>query len=117
MIVPRRGDVVLTLFPYSDLSTIRRRPALVVQADSLVSGINQTIVAMITSNLMREGHPSRIRLNVNSAGGRQAGIKTDSILMTDNLATVFNTEIDKVIGAWPDMGTVDAALRHTLALA
>ncbi|SRR6266498_1694258 len=43
----RRGDVVLVLFPNSDLRTARRRPALVLQRDNLGSGLEQTIVAMI----------------------------------------------------------------------
>ncbi len=29
----KRGDIVLVLFPHSDLVTFKRRPALVVQAD------------------------------------------------------------------------------------
>lgn len=45
-----RGDVVL-LFPDSNLNTAKRRPALVIQADNLSTGLSQTIVAMITSNL------------------------------------------------------------------
>jgi mRNA-degrading endonuclease toxin of MazEF toxin-antitoxin module len=56
----RRGDVVLVLFPNSDLRTAKRRPALVLQRDNLASGLGQTIVAMISSNLARRGHPSRI---------------------------------------------------------
>ena len=47
----RRGDVVLVLFPNSDLRTAKRRPALVLQRDSLGAGVEQTIVAMISSNL------------------------------------------------------------------
>ena len=50
-----RGDVVLVLFPDSNLATAKRRPALVVQADALDTGLNQTIVAMITSNASRQG--------------------------------------------------------------
>lgn len=45
----KRGDVVLVLFPNSDLCTAKRRPALVVQADNLATGLAQTILAMITS--------------------------------------------------------------------
>jgi mRNA interferase MazF len=56
----RRGDIVLVLFPESNLRTFKRRPALVVQADRLDPGLAQTIVAMITSNMCRAGHPSRI---------------------------------------------------------
>jgi mRNA interferase MazF len=35
----KRGDVVLVLFPNSDLHTARRRPALVIQRDELSSGL------------------------------------------------------------------------------
>jgi len=48
--------------------------------------------------------------------GQQTGLRTDSVAMTDNLETLFNTEIDRGIGSWPDMVAVDAALRHTLGL-
>jgi mRNA interferase MazF len=34
-----RGDVVLVLFPDSNLVTAKRRPALVVQADGLRTGL------------------------------------------------------------------------------
>jgi hypothetical protein len=37
--------------------------------------------------------------------------------MTDNLATVLDSEIDSVLGNFPKMKTVDAALKHTLELA
>jgi mRNA interferase MazF len=38
----RRGDVVLVLFPDSNLRSAKRRPALVVQADELASALPQT---------------------------------------------------------------------------
>src|SRR4051794_564928 len=56
----RRGDVVLVLFPDSNLQTAKPRPALVVQADNLQTGLPQVIVAMITSKLTRAAHPSRV---------------------------------------------------------
>jgi hypothetical protein len=37
--------------------------------------------------------------------------------MTDNVATVLDSEIDSVLGNFPEMKTVDAALKHTLELA
>src|SRR5438094_3059073 len=83
-----RGDVVLVLFPDSNLRTAKRRPALVVQADNLATGLSQTLIAMITSNMARAGYPSRVTLLLNSPQGKQAGILMDSVVMTDNLATV-----------------------------
>ena len=36
----RRGEVILVLFPNSDLRTAKRRPALVLQRDNLASGLD-----------------------------------------------------------------------------
>lgn len=46
-----RGSVVLVLFPGSNLKTAKRRPALVVQSHNIGTGLSQTIIAMITSNV------------------------------------------------------------------
>jgi mRNA interferase MazF len=112
----KRGDVVLVLFPDSNLRSAKRRPALVVQADSLNTGLPQVIVCMISSNLRRAGHASRVSVPMASPLGRQMGLLTDSVVMTDNLATVHETEIDRTIGQCGDMAAVGAALRHTLGL-
>jgi mRNA interferase MazF len=112
----KRGDVVLVLFPDSNLRTAKRRPALVVQADDLQAGLPQTIVAMITSNPGRAGHPSRVTVSLATPDGRQSGLKADSVIMTDNLATILDSEIARVIGHWSDATAIDQALRHTLSL-
>jgi mRNA interferase MazF len=111
-----RGDIVLVLFPDSNLRTAKRRPVMVVQADHLGTGLAQTIVAMITSNLARAGHCSRVTVPLATPEGQQTGLLTDSVIMTDNLATVLESEIERAIGEWTDMAAVDVALRHTLAL-
>jgi mRNA interferase MazF len=112
----RRGDVVLVLFPNSDLASFKRRPALVVQADGLNTGLAQTVIAMITSNPARRGHPSRVFLPLNSPAAKAAGVRTDSIIMTDNLATVLQSAIVERLGRVSELGAVDTALRTTLAL-
>jgi mRNA interferase MazF len=114
---PRRGEVVLVLFPNSDLRTAKRRPALVLQRDNLASGVAQTIIAMISSNPARAGHPSRVAVPAASPEGRAAGLRLDSFIMTDNLATVLDSEIDSISGRLLDMAAVDATLRYTLGLA
>ena len=111
-----RGDIVLVLFPDSNLRTAKRRPALVIQANNLNTSLHQTIVAMITSNMSRADHPSRVRLLLNSDEGREARILMDSVVMTDNLATVRENEIDRTLGNLKDLTAVDSALRRTLSL-
>src|SRR5689334_95299 len=112
----RRGDVVLVLFPDSNLRTSKRRPALVVQADGLDTDLPQTIVAMITSNMARAGHPSRVLVRVGSESTNGSGLLMDSVIMTDNLATIHDSEIDGVIGSFTGLKEIEAALRTTLAL-
>lgn len=111
----KRGDIVLVLFPNSDLQTAKTRPALVVQADALESGLAQVIVAMITSRVFRAAHPSRVLVTVDSFEGAQSGLLSDSVVMTDNLATIMDAAVTRAIGFLP-MEAVDKALRHTLGL-
>ena len=111
----KRGEVILVLFPHSDLSTAKTRPALVIQADNLQTGLPQLIVAMITTKLFRANHPSRVTIVLSTPEGQQSGLLSDSVVMTDNLATIKESEVDRRIGKLPMM-TIDVALRHTLSL-
>ena len=111
-----RGDVVLVDFPDSNLVTWKRRPALVVQADGLSTGLPQTIVAMITTNTARSGHQSRIDIDPLSPEGRNSGLRTRSIVMTDNLVTIENQYLRRTLGSLAGWLPVDDALRYTLGL-
>ena len=111
----KRGDIVLVLFPNSDLTTAKTRPAIIVQADNLQTGLPQIIVAMITSQIFRAGHPSHVTILRNSPEGQQSGLLVDSVIMTDNLATIATSAIYRLIGSIPTEN-VDTALKHTLNL-
>jgi mRNA interferase MazF len=111
----KRGDIVLVLFPNSNLSSAKTRPALIVQVDDLQTELPQIIVAMVTSQMFRAGHPSRVIILLNSPEGKQSGLLTDSVVMTDNLATIVLSAVYRVIGSLP-MQNIDAALKHTLGL-
>jgi mRNA interferase MazF len=112
----KQGEVVLVLFPDSNGITAKYRPALVVQSDNLNTGIDQFIVAMITSKIQRAGHGSRILVQKNSSLGQDMGLRTDSLIMTDNLATVRDDPTVKIIGRMTDYVQVEIALRHTFGL-
>lgn len=111
----KRGNIVLVLFPNSNLRTAKPRPAIIVQADKLETGLQQVIVAMITRRLFRSQHPSRVVVKLSTPEGQESGLLSDSVIMTDNLATIATSEIDRVIGTLP-MSNVDVALQHTLGL-
>ena len=61
---PVKGDVVVVPFPFSDLSTVKRRPALVVAAP----GGDDVILCQITSQQIRDRYAVGIT-DVNFAEG------------------------------------------------
>ena len=91
-----RGDIAIVFFPHSDLTTVKLRPVLVVQANDLNTGLPQVIVAMISSNMARAGHPSRTPVRLDPLVSR-VGLRLDLVIMTDHLATIeldlFRTKI------------------------
>lgn len=111
----RRGDVVLVLFPNSNLKTAKPRPTLVVQANDLRTELPQVVVCMITGKTFRAGHPSRVLVSPANPEGKRSGLLSESVVMTDNLATIAEAAIERVIGTLP-MEMVNRALRHTLGL-
>jgi mRNA interferase MazF len=50
----KQRDIVLVPFPYSDLSSSKRRPALVVSNNNYNTKFNDVVVAVITSNLYKD---------------------------------------------------------------
>jgi mRNA interferase MazF len=111
-----RGDFALVYFPHSDLRTVKLRPVLVVQKDDLSTGLAQVVVAMVSSNMARAGHPSRVTILLKDSPALQTGLKSDSVIMTDNLATIELPLIRGAIGRMPRMEAVEEALRNTLGL-
>jgi mRNA interferase MazF len=50
----KRGDIVLVPFPFTDLSSSKRRPALVISPDVFNDQTQDLVVAAITSQLTNE---------------------------------------------------------------
>jgi mRNA interferase MazF len=112
----KRGEVVLVLFPYSDLIGVKKRPGIVVQDETVPTGFDQQVVAQVSSNLARTG-PTRVRIDKDTEDGQRMGIVSDSMVITDKIATVDSKAVEKVLGTCPCMEKVDAALSITLKLA
>jgi len=111
----KRGDVILVKFPYSDLVSYKKRPALIVQDETVATGLSQRVVTQITSSLERTGD-TRVLVRKDSPAGQAMGILSDSVIVTDHLATVLPREIDKVIGRCTCMPEVATALKRLLGL-
>lgn len=112
----KRGDILLSFFAFFDLSGVKIRPTLVVQADAVQREFSTVLVVPISSRLRRAGHPARILIKISDYPTSVTGLKQDSVIMADMIVTMGQTFIYEKIGEMPDMRLVDEALRQVLGL-
>jgi mRNA interferase MazF len=114
-----RGDVVLTLFPFTDASGAKKRPALVVQCDRNNGRLHDVILALITSNTQRAAlEPTQLLIDIATADGAQSGLLHLSAVKCEQLMTVHVRLVDRVIGRLSPalMLKVDECLRAPFEL-
>lgn len=63
----RRGDVVLAYFPFSDMVQAKKRPALVVQSEDLVTEEERWIVAQISGKIYKQIGTCGVMMDVDAA--------------------------------------------------
>ena len=95
MTVYNRGDVVLVGFLFSDESTKKLRPAVVISSAAYNRSRQDIIVAAITSNTKR-----RLFGDYLLAGWKGAGLLFPS-LVTGIFRTIKQTMIDRKVGTMP----------------
>jgi mRNA interferase MazF len=115
----RRGDVVLIAFPLivHGQTERKRRPAVVVQADRYNRRRSAVIIAAITT-AVKQTLPCKIPVAHRSTEGRRAGLRLDSVIDCQTLATVPAEEVVSRLGTLtPElMLRVDEALKNALGL-
>ena len=94
----QRGDVVLAWFPNATGVGGKWRPCVVIQNDEDNRKIANTVIAFVTSILLRCGDKSHVFIDVGSAEGKQSGLMHDSLISCNNLATIEQSAVRKVIG-------------------
>src|SRR5919108_2539396 len=113
-----RGDVVLLLYPFASGRGASRRPALIVQNDRDNRRLDNTIIAQITTNVRHVNDPTQLLIPWRTPEGQQAGLLHDSVVSCNNLATVHEERIHRVMGHLPDamMSCIDECLKAALGL-
>jgi mRNA interferase MazF len=92
-----KGAVVLVPFPYTDLSSTKMRPAVI-----LLENENDIVVAFVSSKLPATQNPAAVILMQSDPGFVMTGLKTDSAIKLDKIATIIRTMVAGVIGELPD---------------
>ena len=112
----KRGAIVLVPFPFTNLSSVKLRPALVVSAFQL----NQQDVIVLFISSVKDRRLSAVDLAItkNSRNFIQTGLKRDSVFKCNKIATLAKSVILGEIGLLaPDlMDKIDQRLRIVLNL-
>ena len=59
-----RGDVVLVPFPFSDQTTTKKRPAVIISSNTYNDTFRDIVIMAITSQAIREGIKGAFRLGI-----------------------------------------------------
>lgn len=109
-----RSDIVLVAFPFTDLSSTRVRPALIVgrvASDDL-------ILAFITSRTAGADPRTTCLLQSGNTEFAQTGLKVDSLVRLDKLITLHRRLVLRRLGQIGPRttGVANDALRYALTL-
>ena len=96
-----KGKIVLVPFPFTDLTAAKLRPALVIY-----EGEKDVVMAFVSSKIPSELSEVDILITKNQTSFRKAGLKVDSVIKLDKIATVLK---DLIVG---ELGEVDEKLKQ-----
>lgn len=85
-------DVVLVDFPFTDLTTSKKRPAVVVSHPDVHGDLEDVVLAAITSQ--SRDHPTDVKLGQ----WEEAGLLKPSTVRTGKLVTISKTLISRRLG-------------------
>ncbi|MDZ7292983.1 MAG: type II toxin-antitoxin system PemK/MazF family toxin [candidate division KSB1 bacterium] len=96
----KRGTIVLTPFPFGDLSTTKRRPAVIISS----ADQDEVIVAFITSQVSKATQPTDLIVDSSHPDFGITGLKKDSAIRLRKLCTIEKRII------YGELGEVSLAL-------
>jgi mRNA interferase MazF len=94
-----RGDVVLVPFPFTDLSSAKQRPGLVISADAFNSTRDDVLVAAITSQIPVKLATDEFLIPAHELGA--CGLPKPSVLKLSKLVALHRQLVIKRIGSLP----------------
>lgn len=112
----KRGTIVLTRFPFTDLSSIKRRPALIVSQTESPEG--DVIVAFITSNTDKPEIKTDLSFTESDKSFIDSGLKKSSLIRLAKLSTLNKSIFTGELGFLHEetMKLVDEKLKLALGL-
>ena len=98
-----KGKIVLVPFPFTDLTATKLRPALVLYDNGI-----DVVLAFISSKIPMHFSLSDVPLTRQHSGFPTSGLKVDSVIKLDKIATV----LAKLVAA--ELGELDVDLKNAV---
>lgn len=109
----KRGDIVLTVFPFTNLSSSKRRPALLLNNPS-VQG--DCIVGFISSHVPLSLESTDLLLTITDRDFSATGLLKDSVFKMNKLATLDTSLFTGALGYAPPALMQELEQRLRIAL-
>ena len=113
-----RGDVLKARFPHASGTRGKKRPVVVVQANTYNQRLRHVVVAQITANLAEQSDPSCILINANTPEAIATGIQRDSLISCALLSVMSEDRLTEKIGKLtpPLLTKLDRCLKIVLGI-
>ena len=98
-----KGKIVLVPFPFTDLTAAKLRPALVIYEAE-----RDVIISFISSKIPSKPSEVEVLLTKGRRGFEKTGLKVDSAVKLDKVATVLK---ELIVG---ELGTLDDEVRQEI---
>lgn len=92
----KQGTVVLVPFPFSDLTGLKQRPALVISSEESQQETKQVICMMITSTA------PVLSTDYSLTSWKQSGLLKPSVVKVNRVFTINSEMVKRAMGKLPD---------------
>ena len=92
----KRGDIVLVPFPFTDFSTLKQRPALVISSDSFNHSREDVILVAITSQSDSASRGGNYLIK--SVDQKRSGLLGEGVVLVGKIITIDQRLIRSKIG-------------------
>ena len=94
----KQGDIVLITFPFTDLQSIKVRPALVISKEDFNQRQDDAVFIMITS-ITKDIKPEEVLISRNDSGFTQTGLKKESVIRTSKIHSLSQSLAKRKLGS------------------
>lgn len=116
--IVKRGSIVLIRYPFTDLTSFKVRPAVVLTPDKFLSKIDDVLCLFISSSISDKLLETDFILERTHFSFSQTGLKYRSVFRTHKLALLHKSLVIRILGELDDelMKEINKRLKIALGL-